>query len=137
MHRTLAWAFILLCAVAVPACGGDDDLDITDPTPIDPVIVEFSGTLTVNGAQIHPFATDGGTVVATLISLAPDPLINIGLSLGTWNGAACQIIIANTTAIQGTNVIGTASITGNLCVYIQDVGNLTEPASYVVRVVHP
>jgi hypothetical protein len=138
MHRTLTCASLLLCAVIVSSCSDDTNLTTpTEPTIPTLVTVEFSGTLTVNGAQTHPFITEGGNLTATLTSLGPDPSLGIGLSLGTWNGSACQIIIANTNAIQGTVVNGIASQSGNLCVFVNDVGKLTAPASYLVTVVHP
>ena len=62
--------------------------------PTAPTVTEtFTGTLTVNGATTHPFPIDaivGGTVTATLKTIAPDGDSVVGLSLGTWNGSTCQ-----------------------------------------------
>ncbi len=86
----------------------------------------------------HPFLAEAsGDVTATLISLAPEEVASIGLSLGTWNGSACQTVIANDTAVQGAVIIGRASIAGNLCLRIYDTGNIPSLASYEVTVVHP
>ena len=71
------------------------------------------------------------------LSPNPDNGLAVGFALGTWNGVACQIVIADDSAAQGDTVAGGASRTGNLCVRIYDVGNLTEATAYEILVVHP
>lgn len=134
---------VLLCAVlalaaAGAACGSDNPDTGTTPTPILPTTEQFSGDgLNPNGARVHPFAVlAAGTVSATLTALDPDNGVTLGLALGTWNGAACAVTIANDAAITGTAVVGTASAAGNLCVRLYDQGNLTAPVSYLVTVTH-
>jgi len=98
----------------------------------------FAGEVNRNGAVTHPFlAGASGTVTVTLDILAPESTETIGLSLGTWNGTACQIVIANDRAAQGAVVVGAASTAGNLCVRVYDVGAIPALASYQVTVVHP
>jgi len=122
------------------ACG-DDSPPLTTPIPGSPPLVSesFAGDLNRNGAVTHPFlAGSSGTIVATLDSLGPEGVVtNIGLLLGTWNGAACQTVIANDNAAQGGSVIGAASIASNLCVRVYDVGKIPDLATYQVTVVHP
>ena len=60
------------------------------------------------------------------------------MSLGTWNGAACHIIVANDNATQGTQVVGQiTTVGGEFCVRLYDTGNLAQTATYEVSVVHP
>ena len=121
------------------ACGNDPVATPTGPTTAPVGATEtFAGTMNRNGADTHPFTTRPGTVTATLTTLSPNSTAIVGLSLGTWNGVACQTVIANDRATQGIAVVGTASGAGNLCVRLYDAGgSLTEPASYEVLVVHP
>lgn len=137
MSRSSARAFVLIIMLIAAACG-DNPFDIpTQPTPTN-VTETFAGTLNPNGAATHSFTVQtAGTLTATLMTVSPDSTIAIGLSLGTWNGAVCQIVLANDRALQGTVITGTASSFGNLCVRVYDVGNITEPTSYEVQVVHP
>jgi hypothetical protein len=104
-----------------------------------PAIVSetFSGTVTVNGAFTHPFtASRAGSVTAQVTALAPDDTITLGLALGTWNGIACQVVIANDTAKLSSAVLGTATAPGSLCVRLYDVGGLAGATSYDVKVDH-
>ena len=136
MRRLLTRILPLMLVAAAAACDGDDDPTVL-PTPLPPVQESFSGTLTINGAVTHTFPTDGGTVTATLTELLPDPIVAVGLTLGVWNGTACQAVISDDDAIQGAVVVGAATASGVLCVRIHDVGRLTEPATYTLQVSHP
>lgn len=137
----LRLAAVLLPPVLAAGCG-DSILDqLTQPTPT-PVIVTdtFAGTLTRNGATSHPFpvtSTGGGEVLATLKAVLPDTSTVVGLSLGTWNGTACQAVISNDRATVPVSLLGRATTTGTLCVRIYDVGTIAEPQSYEIEVVHP
>lgn len=139
MHRSICRALVpLLVSITVAGCGNDDaPTTPTAPTTSATVTETFTGTLNQNGANTHPFRTDAGTVTATLTTVSPDSATVVGLSLGTWNGSACQIVLANDRATQATILIGSASASGNLCVRLYDVGSITQPTSYEVQVVHP
>jgi len=139
MHRPLLPVLVLALAGVTAACGGDDaPTTPTAPTGPSNVTVTFMGTVNRNGANTHPFTTDGGTVTATISALSPDSTAIIGLILGTWNGSSCQTVIADDRATQTTSVIGTASGSGNLCVRLYDAtGELAGPTTYEVQVVHP
>ena len=131
---------LLLLALTLGAAAACDD-NTTTTTPTTPGATtseSFTGTVTVNGAVTHQFAaTQRGTVTATLNTINPDASQTVGISLGTWNGTACQVIIANDQAVVGSSVLGTVSGVGNLCVRVYDVGKLTQSENYRVDVTHP
>ena len=78
-----------------------------------------------------------GDVRAAITKLEPDATVIVGLSIGTWNGAACQTVISNDNATQGTAVVGTADRQGRLCVRIYDAaGTLAAPTTYEINVTH-
>jgi hypothetical protein len=139
--RPLKRAVLLLVLMSVvPGCGGEDPEPITPTGPITPatVTITFSGTVSRNGANTHPFTTDAGAVTATISTLSPDAAAIVGLTLGTWNGITCQTVIANDRATQASIVVGSASGSGNLCIRVYDAtGELAEPTTYEVQVVHP
>jgi hypothetical protein len=138
MPTKLFTAIVLTAAFGAAACTGDDDLVAPTPTP-NPVTETFTGSLTVNGADTHPFSvTTSGTVRATITRLEPETTALVGFSLGTWNGATCQTIISNDSATQGTSVVGTADREGRLCVRIYDAaGTLPAAQDYEITVVRP
>jgi hypothetical protein len=124
-------------ALGAGACTGDDDPLPSTPTPT-PVVDTFTGTLMRNGAETNAFSANAsGDVRAAITKLEPDATVIVGLSIGTWNGAACQTVISNDNATQGTAVVGTADRQGRLCVRIYDAtGRLTEPTTWEINVTH-
>lgn len=125
-------------ALAVAISCSDTPVEPTPEATVLQISENFSGTLTPNSARTHTFPTaSSGSITATLTEFGPVEELKVGLSLGTWNGSACQIVIANDQAAKGTTVRGSATSAGTLCVRIYDVGTLTETATYELVVVHP
>jgi hypothetical protein len=54
---------------------------------------------------------------------------------GTWNGQYCQVTLFKDDAAVGQTLVGNASA-GSFCVRVADVGRLTEPATYSIKVSH-
>ena len=134
--RALWVPALLLIALTASACS--DNSTPSGPTAPTPTAVTetFDGTLTVNGAVTQPFAVGtAGTVVVRLVALEPADAV-IGVSIGTWNGVTCQIVIANDNATSGASATGNATATGNYCVRVYDVGKLTQSVGYQVTVTH-
>lgn len=138
--RRVTLACTLVLPLLAAGCGDDPVTPTTPTTTVTTVTDTFTGTLTRNGATSHPFpvvSTAGGDVTASLKAVTPDAEAVVGMSLGTWNGTACQAVISNDRATVSTAILGRATSTGTLCVRVFDVGALNEPQDYEVEVVHP
>jgi len=128
---------VLFLAATAAGCSNSPTTPITPTTP-GTIQETFGGTLTKSGGATHPFAVGrAGSVTVALTTVAPDSTLVVGLSLGTWNGTACQAVLAKDNAVQGSTLLGTASTAGNLCVRIYDVGFLVSSITYQIDVVHP
>jgi hypothetical protein len=126
----------LLLAASFIACGSDDTPNIpTQPTPVT-ITQSFSDTLNINGARTHSFTVDRAGTVSAQVKALSDQAATLGVSLGTFNGVACMIIISNTAAVLNTTVTGTAQSTGQFCVWVNDVGKLTAGLDYTIDVTH-
>lgn len=138
--RRVTLACTLLLPFVTAGCGGQIQ-NLLGPN-VDPVIVTetFTGTLTRNGATSHSFPinfSSGGEVTAVLKTVTPDGATVVGFSLGTYNGTACQSVIANDRATAPASLLGRATSTGTLCVRIYDVGTVVDPQDYEIEVTHP
>lgn len=129
---------VLVGALVTVGCG-EDEAPATPTTPTPTTVTDtFSGTINKNGAATHNFtAAMQGTVTATLTSLMPNEEIVVGFGLGTWNGSACNVVLARDQAVKTTVIYGNVNASGDLCVRVYDVGNVTTETSYEVTVVHP
>jgi hypothetical protein len=135
--RNFATFLLVLAVTTLVGCGSNDDPidNPTQPTPVE-VTETFSGTLTVNGLQAHSYTIERAGTTSVQLTALSDSAATVALSLGTWNGSACQIIIANPAAAINTTVTGTAQTAGQFCVLLNDVGRLTAAVSYSVNVTH-
>ena len=143
--RRLFWRAALLVAVAVAsACDNNNNFSTpTGPTTPPTVVSEtFMGTLFKNAAYTHPFTvTDSGDVSVFLLE-SVDPAhpdnnaIPIGVSLGTWNGVSCAVVIASDNISPGATLTGRATAAGNLCVRVYDVGFVPGAANYELLIDH-
>jgi len=137
MSRSTTFLALLLLTPLVSACGDDDPADLPSaPTPV-AITEQFLGDLNPNGGRTHPFVVlQAGQVSARLTALSPDDTLKVGLSIGTWNGQVCQIVLANDAAALNTTVVGAAQQTGQFCVRINDNGRLTASTDYQIDVTH-
>jgi hypothetical protein len=137
MPSFLRPACLSLAVLALTSCG-DDPETITSPTAPQPTTEVFTGNLPISGGVTHPFtAATLGALTATLTNIGPDESPTVGLSLGTWNGSACAVVIATDAAVRSSIVYGTVNQAGQLCVRIYDVGRISRPQDYEITVVHP
>ncbi len=134
----------LIAALALTAAAAGCDKAITTPTTPttqNPVITEsFADSIGPGGARTFTFFTAAsGFLTATLKSLSPDSTVEIGLSMGTFNGVACTVTqIFNDKTLVGQAVSGNVSGSGSLCVRLYDAnGTLTRTNSCEIVVVHP
>ena len=143
MRRSIRRALLLMLVAGIAAaCGGNNNSTPTGPTTLPTVLTEtFSGTLTRNSAYTHPFVVSDAGDVSVFLTVSvdaanPDSTIPIGVSLGTWNGASCAIVIANDNVAQGSSITGRATAAGNLCVRVYDVGFVPGSANYELLIDH-
>jgi hypothetical protein len=129
---------LVALALTTAACGNSTTTSPTTTTPTTTTVTDvFSGTLTKNGAASYAFSVSAaGVVYATLTSIGDSSAV-VGVSLGTWTGASCTIVLSNDQAMQGTSVTGSVTGIGTLCARVYDVGKSTTPLDYQITVVHP
>lgn len=133
-----AFSLVLVVALASASCGSDDST--TSPTSPTPVYVTdtFSGTLATGETARHSFAAKtGGSIQIALATLAPDTTLTMGIGLGTWDGVACSVILQTGVATVSSVFSASATVAGNYCVTIFDVGSVATTTEYTLSVVHP
>jgi hypothetical protein len=60
----------------------------------------------------------------------------VGLSLGTWSGTTCSIVLRADTSGVGSQIAGQVQGAGSLCASVYDVGKLTGSATFTIEVTH-
>jgi hypothetical protein len=143
MRHAFLRPIVIAFALAMAACGGDTTT--TTPTSTTPPPELFEGQLTgPRTSQFFSFAViTAGNVNLTLASVTtaatPGTSLNLplGVGLGTPVGTGCNLTQQTTTApglvpqLTGSNFAA-----GTYCVQVFDVGNVTVPVNFAVRIDH-
>jgi hypothetical protein len=128
-------ALALGLSLLTAACA--DPVAPVTPTPVAPTITEtFSDTLLQFGNNLHRFEVKQvGGMKVTISNI--QPRVTIGFGVGTPGVAGCTLI-RDMKATDGatTELAGTASVTGPFCIAVFDGGEITEPVTYTVTVLH-
>jgi hypothetical protein len=134
-NRTLAISVVAMLVAS--ACS--DPTVPPAPTPVQPTVTDtFSGTLLQFGTNSHPFAVQRvGGIKVSVTSIDPSAAVGIGVGTPSTAAGTC-LVIDQMTAVSspGAQISGTATIPGNFCVAVTDVGNLVEPVTYTITVLH-
>ena len=121
-------------------CGGcTDPTPPASPTPVAATIPEsFPGTLNLFGTNVHQFTVaQVGQIKVTLDSVTPSAAIGIAVGTPSVATGTC-LAIQSLTAVggPGVQISGTATVIGNFCIQVTDIGNLVEPVFYTITVQH-
>jgi len=139
---TTAVSFFCVLGLLTAACGGNNNPS-TPTTPALPSSEVFTGTLAAQGSSFYSFTVAAsGNVSITLASLvpkAPGPAVNtvMGLGVGTPDGTTCAVTNSVTTAPGLTAQLVNSLTPATYCAKIYDLGQLTGPVDFAVRIVHP
>ena len=138
---TTALGFVLVLGLLTVACGGSDT-PTTPTTPTLPSAETFSGTLPVQGSSFYSFtvaaAGNVSITLASLVATPPGPAQKtvMGLGVGTPSGTECSVTNSVTTAPGLTAQLVNSLTPATYCAKIYDLGELTAPVNFTVRIVH-
>jgi len=139
MKRTFFQALAVAGAALLAACGSDPATTTPDTPAPTRSTDTFSGSLAQAGTIYHLFTVaQQGQVDITLSKTEPLATVTLGLGIGQTSGGQCiPVLLAyNNAAQMGTVMTGTAAA-GSYCAVVYDVGNVSEPVTYTVTIVHP
>jgi hypothetical protein len=137
-----AIAVVLVLGLLAAACGGDNS-STTAPTVTGASTEVFEGTLAVQGSSFYSFtvATSGqvSITLASLVAAQPGPAVNnvLGLGVGTPLGTDCSLTNSVMASPGLTAQLVNSLTAATYCVRIYDLGSLSAPVNFAVRIVHP
>ena len=141
---------VLVCALFAVGCHSSSN---TNPAPVvtsTSTIGYYYGSMDVSGGTFWTVVVSTpGTFAVTLESVTPGTTIGttnpplqtvmgLAIGVGSSDGTTCTV---DPTTIKNTGPGFTSQLTaqavaGASCVQLVDVGNLTGPVSFIVRIVH-
>lgn len=143
--QSFAWACgaAIALATAFSACGGNSNTSTAPTITATPQPELFEGSLNVGGFAFFSFnvqATGAADVMLASVttSAAPGTSINVvlGMAIGSPLGTDCVISTSVLAAPALQSPLVSNLTAGTYCVRVYDVGNLTVPVNFAIRIVH-
>jgi hypothetical protein len=138
-RRALKMAAVAALGAALLSAACADPTPPAAPSPVSPSFTDtFTGTLAVAGTNGHQFAVQQvGGVQVSLTGLDPGAAVGVGVGVPSPVSGTCSVLSSKIVVVDsGPQLIGTATVAGNFCVSIRDVGNLVAPIAYTLVVYH-
>ena len=127
--------FVLLFALIAAACGGGK-------TPTTPSSTSggksetWSSTVAPGGQSSKSFTVNAdGTITVTLTAAVTT--LGLGIGLPRTTGGGCRLSVAVNAVPGATPQVSTNAEAGQYCVQVYDLGTLTDPAAFAVKIDHP
>jgi len=129
-RRSSAAFWLISTVLLAGGCGG-----VVGPS--DNVVENIPGTVAVGGQSFHEFrAGRNGEFEVKITQLAPNADAVLYLQYGPLQNGQCGVI-QNNFARLNQIALGGFINSGNYCLIVSDLGSLTQPATYTLRVSHP
>ncbi|MGE3345654.1 MAG: hypothetical protein AB7L71_19705 [Vicinamibacterales bacterium] len=135
----LALVGLLCSSLVVSACDDDNTDPPTTPSPTTESVT-WSTNLARGGATSRSFKTTRtGTVSVTLQALGASTTMRAGLGVGIplGDGSGCVLSRSVETTPGSTAQLELSIDSGDYCVQVYDLGELSQPVSFTVLLVYP
>jgi len=125
----------LVISVFVAGCGGGSTA--TTPSNTSGTMSEtWSSVVAPGGQSSRSFTVNSsGTINVTLT--AAGATLGLGVGLPRVTGGGCRLGVSVNTAAGSTPQISTAADAGQYCVQVYDLGTLTDPVGFALKIDHP
>jgi hypothetical protein len=127
--------WLVIAALLVAGCG--DNTTSTTPSNTSTTMSEtWSSTVAPGGQSSRSFTVNSsGTISVTLT--AAGATFGLGVGLPRVTGGGCRLGVSVNTAAGSTPQISTAADAGQYCVQVYDLGTLTDPVGFALKIDHP
>jgi hypothetical protein len=121
-------------AMMLAGCGSDNR-PTTPSTTSGPMTENWSGVVAPRGASTRSFTlTSAGTIVVTLTA---GPTVGLGVGLPRTSGGGCRLGVSVNASPGTTPQINTQADAGQYCVQVYDLGTLSDPVGFALKIEHP
>ena len=129
------WPVIAISAAMMLSGCGSDNTPTTPSAPSGRVTENWSSVLAPGGASTRTFTLNSaGTIVVTMTA---GPTAGLGVGLPRTNGGGCRLGVSVNASPDTTPQISTQADAGQYCIQVYDLGTLTDPIGFALKIEHP
>jgi hypothetical protein len=129
------WLAMGISAAMMLAGCGSDSTPTTPSSASSTVTENWSSVIAPGGASTRTFTVNSaGTIVVTLTA---GPTAGLGVGLPRTTGGGCRLGVSVNASPGTTPQISTQADAGQYCVQFYDLGTLTDPSGFAMKIEHP
>jgi hypothetical protein len=123
--------------IALLAAGcGDDKTPTTPSNTSSPMSETWSSVVAPGGQSSRSFTVNSsGTITVTLT--AAGTTLGLGVGLPRTTGGGCRLGVTVNASAGTTPQISTNADAGQYCVEVYDLGTITDPVGFALKIDHP
>ena len=96
----------------------------------------WSSTVAPGGQSSRSFTVNAAGTITVTLTAAGDTL-GLGVGLPRVTGGGCRLAVTVNASPGSTPQISTSADAGQYCVQVYDLGTLTDPVGFAVKIDHP
>ena len=128
------WLVIGMSATMIVAGCGSDSTPTTPSNTSTTVTENWSSVVAPGGASTRSFTvTSAGTIVVTLTA---GPTVGLGVGLPRTSGGGCRLGVSVNASPDSAPQISAQADAGQYCVQVYDLGTLTDPSGFTLKIEH-
>ncbi len=130
-------AVLIVLAMALAACGNKTTTPTSPSTTTAAGPENWSSVLAPGGASSRSFTVNAAGTVNVTMTNAGGNVIGLGVGLPRTTGGGCRLGVAVNVAAGSSPQITTSADAGQYCVQVFDLGTLTDPIPFAIKIDHP
>jgi len=131
----LVIAWLMIATLLVAGCG-DDNTPTTPSNTSGTMSETWSSTVAPGGQSSRSFTVNSSGTIAVTVTAAGAQL-GVGVGLPRVTGGGCRLGVSVNASAGSTPQISTSADAGQYCVQVYDLGTLTDPVGFALKIDHP
>ena len=127
---------IVIAALLLAGCGGSKT-PTTPSSTSGPTSETWSSTVAPRGQSSKSFTLLASGTISVTLTDAGAPALGLGVGVPRTTGGGCRLGVSVNASAGTTPQISTAADAGQYCVQVYDLGTLTDPAGFALKIDHP
>jgi len=128
------WLVILILVVA--ACGSDNSTPTTPSNTSSVMSETWSSTVAPGGQSTRSFTVNASGTISVTVTAA-GATVGVGVGLPRLSGGGCRLGVTVNASAATTPQISTPADAGQYCVQVYDLGTLSDPVGFALKIDHP
>ena len=134
--RIRGWGFVVALALLPAACGDDNPTPTTPSNSSSPRTEGWSSVVAPGGQSSRSFTVNNAGTITVTLTLAGATL-GLGVGVPRTTGGGCRLGVSVNAAGGSTPQLSAQADAGQYCVQVYDLGTLTDPVPFELKIEHP